>query len=236
MLSSKESTLILVYHPELNFIKEALIKEYYFIFLSNVVFSLYELAIPETFYSPAILIPQLIFLIFLAAIFISFYFSYFSTATNEESTVDSDYLVSSLTVEAEKEISSFDDMILGFIILIYVFGWYFYIHFWSVLSMMPELILVFYLFPGLFYIIIGIPTFLIYDFGIFFLAYMGGVAAGSVLAIALMFDYISVIIFYVRILVQSVRLVLMLGTYAGMHDVVLYFSFSQKMFFGSENL
>jgi len=102
--------------------------------------------------------------------------------------------------------------------------------------MMPELILVFYLFPGLFYIIIGIPTFLIYDFGIFFLAYMGGVAAGSVLAIALMFDYISVIIFYVRILVQSVRLVLMLGTYAGMHDVVLYFSFSQKMFFGSENL
>jgi len=122
MLSSKESTLILVYHPELNFIKEAIIKEYYFSFLSNIVFSLYELAIPETFYSPIILIPQLIFLIFLAVVFISFYFSYFSTATNEESTVDSDYLVSSLTVEAEKEISSFDDMILGFIILIYVFG------------------------------------------------------------------------------------------------------------------
>jgi hypothetical protein len=89
--------------------------------------------------------------------------------------------------------------------------------------MMPELILVFYLFPGLFYIIIGVPTFLIYDFGIFFLSYIVGVAAGSVLAVALMFDYISVIIFYVRILVQSVRLVLMLGTYAGMHDVVLYF-------------
>jgi len=102
--------------------------------------------------------------------------------------------------------------------------------------MMPELILVFYLFPGLFYIILGVPTFLIYDFGIFFLAYMGGVADSSVLAVALMFDYISVIIFYVRILVQSVRLVLMLGTYAGMHDVVLYFSFSQKMFFGAENL
>ena len=51
-----------------------------------------------------------------------------------------------------------------------------------------------------------------------------------------MFDYISVIIFYVRILVQGVRLVLMLGTYAGMHDVVLYFSFGQKMFLGSETL
>jgi hypothetical protein len=122
MLSSKESTLVLVYHPELNFIREAIIKEYYFSFLSNIVFSLYELAIPETFYSPIILIPQLLFLVFLAVIFISFYFSYFSTATNEEVTVDSDYLVSSLTVEAEKEISSFDDMILGFIVLIYVFG------------------------------------------------------------------------------------------------------------------
>lgn len=236
MLSSRESTLLLVYHPELDFVRESAIKEYYFLFLSNIAFSLYELTISETFYNPIILIPQLLLLFLFVVVFISFYFSYFSTANNEEVTIDSDYLVSSLVVEAEKEISSFDDMLLGFIILIYVFGWYFYIHCWSLLSMVPELVLVFYLFPGLFYIIIGIPTFLIYDFGIFFLAYMGGVASGSVLVVALMFDYISVIIFYVRILVQSVRLVLMLGTYIGMHDVVLYFSFSQKMFFGTETL
>jgi hypothetical protein len=122
MLSSKESTLVLVYHPELNFIRESIFKEYYFSFLSNLVFSLYELATPETFYSPVILIPQLLFLVFLSVIFISFYFSYFSTATNEENTVDADYLVSSVAVEAEKEISSLDDMILGLIVLIYVFG------------------------------------------------------------------------------------------------------------------
>jgi hypothetical protein len=102
--------------------------------------------------------------------------------------------------------------------------------------MMPELVLVFYLFPGLYYIIIGMPTFLIYDFGIFFLTYMGGKGNGTVLAVALMFDYISVIIFYTRILIQGVRLVLMLGTYASMHDMVLYFSFGQKMFLGSETL
>ena len=128
MLSSKESTLVLVYHPELNFIRESIFKEYYFSFLSNLVFSLYELATPETFYSPVILIPQLLFLVFLSVIFISFYFSYFSTATGEENTVDADYLVSSVAVEAEKEISSLDDMILGLIVLIYVFGWYFYVH------------------------------------------------------------------------------------------------------------
>jgi hypothetical protein len=122
MLSSKESTLILVYHPELNFIRENIFKDYYFSFLSNLVFSLYELATPETFYSPVILIPQLLLLVFFAVIFISFYFSYFSTSTGEENTIDADYLVSSVTVESEKEISSLDDMILGLVVLIYIFG------------------------------------------------------------------------------------------------------------------
>lgn len=236
MLSSKESTLILLHHPELNFIREMIFKEYYFSYFSNLVFSLYELSVPESFYSPIILIPQLLFLVFLAVIFISFYFSYFSTYTNEESTVDSDYLVSSVAVEAEKEISSLDDMILGLVILIYIFGWYFYVHCWSMLSMMPELILVFYLFPGLFYIILGIPTFLIYDFGIFFLTYIRGKEGSKSFLLALCFDYINVIIFYIRILIQGIRLVLMLVTYLSMQDVVLYFSFSQKIFFGSETL
>jgi hypothetical protein len=36
--------------------------------------------------------------------------------------VDNDYLISSGTVEAEKEITSFDDIILAVIILIYIFG------------------------------------------------------------------------------------------------------------------
>jgi hypothetical protein len=100
--------------------------------------------------------------------------------------------------------------------------------------MMPELTLVFFLFPGLYYIIIGIPTFLIYDFGIFFLAYLRGVGPSPVLLFELMYDYIAVIIFYTRILVQGVRLVLMIFTYASMHDLILFFSFSQKIFLGSE--
>jgi len=236
MLSSKESTLVLIHHPELNFIREFIFKEYYFNYFSNIVFSLYELATPETFYSPVILLPQLLILVFFSVVFISFYFSYFSTANKEESTIDSDYLVASITVESEKEIGSFDDIILGFVILVYIFGWYFYIHFWSLLGMMPELILVFYLFPGLYYIIIGLPTFLVYDYGIYFLAYMGGKGNSPVMSVTLFFDYISVFIFYNRILVQGIRMVMMLGTYASMHDLILYFSFNQKMFLGAENI
>jgi len=122
MLSSKESILVLLVHPELNFIKEEVFQEYYLSYFSSLVFSIYELTESETFYTPIILIPQLLFLIFLAVVFISFYFSYFSGANSEESTIDADYLVSSVAVEAEKEISSFDDMILALIVLIYIFG------------------------------------------------------------------------------------------------------------------
>lgn len=99
---------------------------------------------------------------------------------------------------------------------------------------MPELVLVFYLFPGLYFIIIGIPTFLIWDFGLFFLIYLRGVGSTTILIIELIYDYLAVIIFYTRILVQGVRLILMLFTYASMHDLVLLFSFNQKLFLGSE--
>ena len=39
-----------------------------------------------------------------------------------EALIDNDYLINSMTVESEKEITAFDDMILATIILIYVFG------------------------------------------------------------------------------------------------------------------
>ena len=100
--------------------------------------------------------------------------------------------------------------------------------------MLPELILVFYLLPSLYFIIIGIPTFLVYDFGIYFLVYLRGVGASSILVFELMYDYIAVVVFYTRILVQGVRLILMIFTYASMHDLVLFFTFNQKMFLGIE--
>jgi hypothetical protein len=100
---------------------------------------------------------------------------------------------------------------------------------------LPELLLVFYFLPCLYFIIFGIPTFLIYDFGIFFLVYLRGVGSSSNLISELMFDYIAVIIFYTRILVQGIRLVLMLFTYLSMNDLVLFFFFNNNFFFYSEN-
>ena len=60
--------------------------------------------------------------------FLSFFFSSYNSATKEESTIDSDYIVLSGSVESEKEITSYDDTILVLVIIFYIFGWYFYIY------------------------------------------------------------------------------------------------------------
>jgi hypothetical protein len=139
-----------------------------------------------------------------------------------------------MTVEAEKEISAFDDMILAAIILMYIFGWYFYVHCWSIISALPEIGFLFYLFPGLYFIILGMPTAILYDCGIYFVTYLRGVGKTYVITVETVFDYIQVLIFYTRIMVQGVRLVMMLGVFAGCHEFVMFFSIPQKAFISSE--
>jgi hypothetical protein len=68
------------------------------------------------------LFPQLVFISYLAFLFISFYFSFYSSSSKEESTIDADYLSASITVESEKEIGSIDDIIMPGIVLLYTFG------------------------------------------------------------------------------------------------------------------
>jgi hypothetical protein len=68
------------------------------------------------------LFPQLLFITYLGFLFVSFYFSFYSTATKEESTIDADYLSASITIESEKELGSVDDILMASVILLYTFG------------------------------------------------------------------------------------------------------------------
>jgi len=90
--------------------------------MSSLYFSIYNQVNIEGFYSPIILVPQLLFLIFFATLFTVFYFSYFNNANKEEVTIDADYLVSAGSVESEKEITSYDDIVLALIVIVYIFG------------------------------------------------------------------------------------------------------------------
>jgi len=75
------------------------------------------------------LFPQFLFNLGILFLGIYFYMSYYNTASQEESTIDADYLAASLTVESEKEIGSLDDILVPVIFFIYIFLWYFCFHF-----------------------------------------------------------------------------------------------------------
>jgi hypothetical protein len=111
-----------VYHTELSIFKNKLLSDYYLNYFTDLNFSIYELIEQESFITPVLLLPQLLFMIYLAALFISFYFSFYTSSVKDESTIDADYLAATSTVEAEKELGSLDDMILGILVLAYIFG------------------------------------------------------------------------------------------------------------------
>ena len=236
IFSLKESSIVYTYQPELLITKNNIFNKFYFWFFTDFRLSIYDMVDQESFRTPLMLLPQLISVIYITMVFISFYFSYYFSSVKEESTIDSDYLAASVTIESEKELGSLDDSLLCVLLLIYIFGWYFYIHSWSLLSIKPELLDVFFLLIFAVYVILSIPTYLTYDFGIFFLAYLRGVGPTIALIIELLFDYIAVFAFYNRLLVQGVRIVLMFFTYSSMQDLIVFLDFDKQLFFGSDNI
>lgn len=235
-ISSKDTALFIIYHPEAIFFKNQILNNFFFDYLTDINFSAIQYLDSQSLLTPIMLLPQLLFISYIAFFFVAFFFSYYSSSSKEESTIDSDFLAASITVESEKEIGSLDDILMPSIVLIYTFGWYFYLYCWSILSSVPEIVLVFFFFPLLYYTICNTPTFLLYDFGILYNCYLRGIAPTPTLVFELMYDYIAVIAFYVRILTQGVRLALMFFTYAAMHDYVLYMDYSHRYITGNESL
>ena len=235
-LASLDSSLALIFFPELSLIKSKILSDYYVNYFTDMTGFIYDLVDNESFITPIMYVPQTLTILYAMTVLVMFYFSYYSSSVKEESTIDADYLSMSSTVESEKELGALDDLILTLLVFIYIFGWYFYLNCWTIVSINPELVLVFYLLPGLYYIIFSVPTYLCYDFGIFFLAYLRGVGPSPVLLAELMYDYIAFAVFYIKLFVQGVRLLLMIATYTSMHDLILFFSYDQKLFLGSELL
>ena len=235
-ISGKDTALFIIYHPEAIFFKNQILNNFFFDYLTDINFSAIQYLDSQSLLTPIMLLPQLLFISYIAFFFVAFFFSYYSSSSKEESTIDSDFLAASITVESEKEIGSLDDILMPSIVLIYTFGWYFYLYCWSILSSVPEIVLVFFFFPLLYYTICNTPTFLLYDFGILYNCYLRGIAPTPTLVFELMYDYIAVIAFYVRILTQGVRLALMFFTYAAMHDYVLYMDYSHRYITGNESL
>ena len=93
----------------------------------------------------------------------------------------------------------------------------------------------FYLFPLIYFIIFFIPFSLLYDYGSYFLTYLNGVGKSSLMMLELLFDYIAVSIFYLRLMVQNVRLVFMLFTYTELHELIIFYSIDKNLLFSNES-
>jgi hypothetical protein len=121
-LSSKELTLILCHHPELIFLQNGF-KTFFLNPYSTSFFNTFiSNDLQENYITPIIMFPQFILIVYITSLFLLFLFDFFTTSSNEENLIDHDYLINTILIESEEEIGSLDDMIIGGVLFLYVFG------------------------------------------------------------------------------------------------------------------
>jgi len=123
--TSIEFSTFLENHPEYYLIFKNYSLNYYYDFFSNFYVSLYSLNVTESFLTPVMIVFQFFFIFLLVLGFFMVYFNYYGSVSSEENLIDHDYLIFNITVEAEEEIGSIDDMLLASVILLYIFLWFF---------------------------------------------------------------------------------------------------------------
>lgn len=228
-IGALDLSLNTLYHPEFLFIDNSLK-----FFLINEYSSFFKLIvidfIQKNEYVTAVnLMIQVFILFYFILFFIIFFFSFFSK-NKEEWQQDCDYTISNASVESEKELFSIDDALNVVFFLILIFGSYFGFLFLSLSFNFTEIAIFILPIFFVFYLIIFIPFNLLFDFGLFFIAYLRGSSNTSSLFFECVYDYIGVIAFFTRLIVQFVRLILMFVVYCLMHDTVMLQVFSQKNF------
>nr|YP_004841708.1 Ymf66 [Ichthyophthirius multifiliis]AEL89250.1 Ymf66 [Ichthyophthirius multifiliis] len=224
----KSSNLIWMYHPELVWHNFNIYDFFLYNYSTNENINIFNSIVSELTILSCTLYIHILFLITLLSIFIIYLFSFYSNYSNEENFIDSDYLNNSVIVESEKEITSIDDYLLLLITLLYVFGFYFYIY--SLFSLISQsvIFMIYYSLFISFIFILGIPTLLLYDLGIYFLVYLKGTGKSSNSLIEVVYDYIACVVFYTRIFAQWIRLILMFVTYISLSHYVAEFELTNN--------
>jgi hypothetical protein len=235
LTQSHETSLSLLTHPEYFFISDYILKNLIAPFSTEIDAIIYSMSDEESQLYPVLIFPHILVLSVIILFFVVLYFSYYNSAVKEETTIDHDYLIASATVEAEEEIGSLDDMLMSLLIFSYIFFWYFYINFSTIMTVLPEFALTIYLFPLLYYIILCIPAFLAFDFGLYFVAYLRGVGAAPIMSVELLYDYIAFSAFYIRLIVQNVRLILMIFTFGSFHEFIIAHGIEKEWIIGDES-
>ncbi len=228
-ISFMDPTLFSIYHPETIFIQKSLMNTLQLDSFGSFKLYAVDLLGKSNLVTPLNFVFQVCFFLYFIVIFFVLFYSFF-TKNKEESKLDIVHFVINLSYEAEKEIFSIDDAVNLLFFLLFFFGVYFGLLFVSMQSAFTELFIFFLPLMFIFYFIILIPCNLLFDFGLFFIVYLRGSSTTSSLFFECVYDYIGVIAFFTRLIVQFVRLVLMFIVYCMMHDTVMLQNYSQKNF------
>jgi len=228
-ISYMDPTLFSIYHPETIFIQKGLLATNHLSYFANFKLNVAVLLDKSNVIEPLNYLLQVSFLLYFIVFFTVLFFSFFSK-NKEEYQIDVEHSVINLSSEAEKEIFSIDDALNLLFFLLFFFGVYFGFLFLSMSSSFTELFVFFLPLLFIFYFIVLIPFNLLFDFGLFFVVYLRGSSNTSSLFFECVYDYIGVIAFFTRLIVQFVRLVLMFVVYCMMHDTVMLQNYSQKNF------
>lgn len=232
---SAQYSLILFNMPEFIIISNSFIKSFVTPFSGQIDFLITSMYESENDLNPIVILPHILFFYFFVFYFFFIFFSYYNSSSKEESLIDHDFLIANVTVESEEEIGAIDDILIGSVLLVFLFLWFFGTNVYFMVLEVPELVLAAYLFPFLFYMILFIPFNLSYDFGLYFVCYLRGVGKAPTAFIEVMYDYIGFAAFYIRLLVQNVRLILMLFTFASFHELVIVHAMEKSWFMGDES-
>jgi len=108
-------------HPEYFYISDFFMKTFILPFSNEIDNMIYIMSDEENVINPILMLPHLLLIFSFVLLFLTIYFSYYGNSSKEENTIDHDFLVSNVTVEAEEEIGSIDDMLLSVLVLSFIF-------------------------------------------------------------------------------------------------------------------
>lgn len=220
-VSSLDSTMFTLFHPEFGYYSRACHTATLVNFSSDLHFVVLDGIEAYSLDIPLSIAIQLFLVVYLVIVLTSFFFAFYNSVGKEEWAADVEYVISNTTVEAEKEIFAADDAVYLFLGFLFVFGAYFGFLALSQTTSMSEASFFFWALPLIVVSLIFIPLNLLSDFGLLFLLYLRGASNTASFFFELAYDYIGVVAFFTRLVVQFVRLILMFVVYTMMHDTVL---------------
>lgn len=152
-----------------------------------------------------------------------FYLISLYTNNSTSNAIDIELLINSLTIESEEEIASIEDTVILLIIILFIFGWFFLYTYINIITLLGDVIVIFMFIPLLLYILLLIPVFLLWDYGMHFLTYLRGAGSTSSLIMEFIYDCIAFLAFFIRLSVQNVRLLLITLTFFSLYEYILFF-------------